>query len=196
MRDALAVTLALAIVGALFGVINTTAMFWQWRKSGPDVVVSLQAGWQLAGNGIAFFPVRQFVTAIEPPEAIQAVVIVNVTNRGRSAIDVLEWWISVGDAQIGMVSRIPSETVKMATDFGHVDSLPPLDDMLLYEHNEPCKFRLDSHSSQRWVLGMQRVADVVAAIEGTPLVGASVRLGNGETAKSKESARPADLRLT
>lgn len=183
-------------MGAVLGVINTIAMLWQWRRSGPDVVVSLQAGWQLAGNGIVAYPARDFATAIEPPESVQAVVIVNVTNRGRSPIDVLEWWVSVGGGQIGMVSRIPPETVKMATDLGDASALPPLDDMLLYEHNEPCRFRLESHSSQRWVLGMQRVADVAAAMSGAPLIAASVRLGDGKVRKSKESIRPADLRLS
>lgn len=190
------VTLALAVFGAALGVVNTSLLFWQWRHSGPDVSVSLHAGWQLSGNGIVSFPARQFGSAIEPSDAIQAVAVVNVTNRGRSAIDILEWWITIGAAHLGIVSRIAPETVRMATEGGLREVLPPLDDMLLYEYNEPCKFRLESHSSQRWVLRLQQVADVVSAMEGTPAIGASVRLGTGVTAVSKESVTAADLGLT
>jgi hypothetical protein len=184
-------TLALAILGATLGVLNTSMAIWQWKRSGPRVTVTLRAGWQVAGNGIASYTADSFDQQPRPQTAIQAVVIVHVTNSGRSPVDVSEWWINVGTGQLGMTSRIDPAVVKMLDPMWVTSNL---DDILLLEHNEPCPFRLDSHASKSWVLSMASVADALGALNAqTPLVSATVQLGNGKVASAKQRVTPTQL---
>lgn len=187
-------TLALAIIGTFLGVASTAVLLWQWRQSGPVVAVSLRAGWCLPGGGIASYEAETF-TANPRPEGGRPVVIVRVTNRGRSAVDITEWWVTIGPTQLGMLARFdPKLMERFAAELLREQALN-LDDVLLQEHNEPCPYRLDSHSSKSWVLAMDSVTGVVNALvdDEDATISAVVHLGSGRSTKAKERVAPSVL---
>jgi hypothetical protein len=190
-----AVTLALAIVGALLGIFNTALAWWQWQHSGPRVKVALRGGWYMPGGGIASYGAADY-QANPRPNGARAVALVAVTNRGRSAVDVTEWWITVGSAYVGMLARLdpnlmsnlgPELFAKVAPTL-----MEDLDGVLMREHNEPCPYRLESHASKAWVLPMEKVTEIVDAIRhgGDCTISAVVHLGNGQIVKAKERVAP------
>ncbi len=184
-------TLALAVIGTALGLLNTGVMLWQWNRSGPTVNVELLAGWQVSGNGIASFPASSFSENHAPSDAVQAVVVVQVTDSGRSAIDVREWWVNVGSAKLGMVARADPEAMKALVQLDPMALASNLDAYLLNEHNEPCPYRLNSHATKSWVMPMERIAEIVTATVGqAPALSASVALGDGRTKRSKEQVEP------
>lgn len=182
-------TLALAIIGTVLGVVNAAMAWWQWRRSGPAIGVSLRAGWYLPGGGIASYEVESF-KANPRPDGGQPVVIVRVINRGRSAVDINEWWVTIGPTQLGMLARMDPKLIEGLRSglLGELD----IDALLLQEHNEPCPFRLDSHSSKAWVLRMESVAEVVSALhdDQDTTVSAIVHLGSGRSMRARERVQP------
>ncbi len=137
-------TLAPAITGAALSVFNTAMHWWQWRHSGPRIRASLRAGWYLPSGEILSFEVESF-HANPCPDGGRPVVLVEVTNLGRSAADINEWWVTIGPVQVTMPGVDPQR----------ID----VDELALLAFNKPLPFRLDSHASKAWVMEMKHAEE-------------------------------------
>lgn len=152
-------TLAVAIVGLVLAVASLVWQAATFVLSGSRVKAALLVG-TYRPDGLLTWKVEEVNNITPRPDALP-VVVVQVTNSGRTDVDVVGW----------------------SLDFGEGASLHPAP----IGASRPVPFRLQHGSQETLFLELARVYESAYAMyERPPSVGGVVRLGNGKTTMTRE----------
>lgn len=183
---------ALAALSAIVGLFGVGAVVFQWRRSGPVVRVELRGGWLVPGGGVCLFDVQAMHLERPPEPHSTPVLAVQATNVGRSAVDVMSWWVMVGSLRLGMNSPVDEDILQtLGTHLDPSFISDVLEKNVLNSHNAPCPYRLEPHSQRQWLVNTADVARAVRMVDpADAYLCAEVNLGNGRTATAKQQADP------
>jgi hypothetical protein len=153
-------TLAVAIAGAITGVVALVMQNVFFRNSGPRVRCALKGAWvHRFGAGALTFPMDRGFGAPPEPEYDRPMFAVEVRNRGRAATTVDQVLIDLPD---GTAFRQP------APDIGPA-----------------CPHRLEAEASETWYLDPQPIITAAQVFKIPPDVRAVVVLGSGRSSATK-----------
>lgn len=161
-HDAFAVvTLVLAVVGLVLAVASLAWQGATFVLSGARVKATLQVA-AVRPDGALTWPVAA-ARSITPPAGSVPAVAIEVTNSGRTDVDVAGWGLDFGDG----VSFIAGE----------------------WFPNKPLPHRLTHGSTQTWYVPFHEAQQVPNGLGREASTVGFVRLGNGRTIRTKERLR-------
>lgn len=97
-------TLILAVIGTVTGLGSLGWLVLAHRLTGPRVKVTLRAGYDNPDGEFVTLPIDSFPTLAQPESHPRAIVVVQAKNLGRSPIQIVTWWVEVGDGDAKVVA--------------------------------------------------------------------------------------------